>query len=1338
MLRKITYTFFLLFLFSQTQAQVPVNDDCTTSVQLGTAPFGTCTTTEFTNVDATQTVIFSSPADNVPSCWSSVNNDVWFEFQTPTDGSFVDFQISVTSAGSNPIGQFKAALYRGECLEDELAELGCQVAPVGETEIVFDDASTSGLTPGLTYFIRVDDQSSTATPVWGTFNVCVDSLPDINIMCDDTFSDANSGMLFDSGGPDNDYSSNENCSFTICPTDPTGCIQLNLDFYDIDGTGFFSADFLNIFDGNSINAPLIGEPNINGGGSCYSVFASSGCVTLQWIADDFTEDVGYQISWESTAGNCPNFTAPNLTNNPTDAMILEKLGVSSSVVSNISVTCADNAHAAFDGYDGSLLGMGEGLVLTTGSADYALQPNDTDGDPTVGNNNNTDNDLINLSNTLSGNQPNLEDACILEMDVIAAANEISLEYVFGSDEYMGNTANFDRDVMGIWISGPGIVGDPLYNNQELISVLPGTATPVNYATVNAATNFEYFRMNGETDLGPRYDGMTTDILGAGKKTLTAAANVQQCSTYHLKIAIADNDVGFGGGADSGVFLNGLNLGALNTSLLGVTSFDQLIEGCTNSDQLDLTLTNPLNQDLTLNVVIQGTATQGTDYTLNIPNTITFPAGQTDMSFPITVIDDGMLEGLETIIVSFIYDYGCGSTDFATVTIEIDDTPNFQATNGLDTVFVCAGSSIQLSAEGATSYSWSPAGTLDNPNISNPTATPTVSQIYTVNGVLGACNLTDQVFVEIIDPTINLVATSPTDICAGSSVSININDNVNSAGLTWMPITGIDDLTSSTPTITPSITTTYTATVSIAGCSVSDQITINVDPFEFPTLTTMDTVICQGESLTLASATPGSPTNFLWSPNSELSDPNISNTVATPTSTTTYTLTATSVNGFCSQSADVNIEVIPASLEIQGGNFYELCLGETVDLTAITSTNGVGLTWTPDSSLTSGTAQTVTASPIFTTDYTAQLVVGGCTLQEIVTVKVDSIPDDTSISAIPQKDTYCEGEFITLISPSLDISFFPDAVFNWTPNDASLVSEADNYNIAITALADQTYTRTITNGTCSNTENITIDVVEIDVELNTSDVELCFNEEIQLEATGADSYEWSSPGNNFSCGDCPNPIMAGLADNVVTVVGEIDGCTDTESFNVSINESPICESVTVSPNSTVSLGESVQLTATYTSSSPVTIEWTVNGGTPVGQGDSIMLAINETLNDFTAIVTNSNGCICGMNIQVIGVKPVIKMPNVFTPDGDGVNDRFDIMFTAEGTNTVVERGAVEVTNFRIYNRWGNKVYDNESPDLGWDGKQNDKIAPSDVYTYFLEVLYPNGTTEVAKGDVTLIR
>jgi len=1331
MIKRFFYIFSFLFSFSQIQAQVPTYDECSTAIQLGIAPNGTCTTTEYTNVNATlSTGLFSTPADNIPTCWGSVDNDVWFEFQTPLDGSFVDFEIKVTSAGSNPIGQFKAAIYRGECLLDELQELDCAVAAVGETEIKFDAA---GLTPGISYFIRVDDQSSTASPVWGTFNVCVDSLPDINLMCANVSSDANSGILYDSGGPDNGYSDNENCTFTICPTSNPACIALTVNTYEI-GTGF-GFDGLEFYDGDGTNNPEIGE-NVSAGGGCYTVYASSGCLTVEWNSGFFNNnEAGFEITWESSADPCPTWTGANTTTSPTEALIIEKLGSLPSSISNVTVNCDGDAHAAFDGGENTGIFMPNGVVLTTGSVDYAFMPNDSDGDPNLDLNSNSDADLATLAATFSFNQPTLTDACVLEMDVLAAGSELSLEYIFGSDDYVGNIgSNAGRDVMGIWISGPGIVGSPDYNGQELISVLPGTATPVHYVNVNPEVNFEYYRKNEETVLGPHYDGLTTDFNSINKKTLTAFSPVQQCSTYHVKVAIADVSTN----ADSGIFFGEINNGLPNTSLSAIGSFDYYVEGCTNPDVLNLNLSNPLGEDLTLNVQVAGTATAGTDYNLTLPSSVTFLAGQTNLNFPIDIINDGIIEGTETIELTFVYDFGCGAFDFATVVLEIKDEPEFFAANGMDTLFVCSGSTIQLTAEGAQTYSWSPAGNVSNPNISNPIATPTVSETYTVTGTLGNCNLTDDVFVEIIDPMIDIIANSPISICEGSSVSLSANNNVGNSGLTWSPILGLDDPTSANPNASPPQTITYTATVSIAGCTVSDQITVNVDAFQFPTLTTMDTIICLGDSLILASSTPGSTTDYLWSPGGELSDPAISNPIAYPTSNSTYTLVATSPNGFCSETASVNIEVVPASLEITGGNYYELCLGETVALDAVTSTLGVGFTWSPDSTLTSGTDVSVIASPDFTTDYIAQLVVGGCTLQEIVTVRVDSIPNDTSIEIIPQKDKYCKGEVVSFISSSIDLGFFPNIEFDWTPSDGSFLSDADNYNLAITATTSQTYTRNIINGGCSNTESVSIEVIEVDVELNTGDVNLCAGEEIDLAATGADNYNWTiSNSDILTCNDCPNPTLSAWGSSTVTVVGDSEGCTDTESIEVTIIESPLCNGISFSPNNEVGLGESVNLYMDYLSGSSVTIEWT-NQGNTVGQGDSIEVVALESTNVFVGTVTNSEGCSCTAAVEIFGVKPVLFMPNVFTPDGDGLNDFFFPLFKKEGTDDIIGIGNAEIVQFTIFNRWGNIVYQNDSPATGWDGKKDDKDLPSDVYIYAITVKYPNGETNTDSKDVTLIR
>jgi gliding motility-associated-like protein len=72
------------------------------------------------------------------------------------------------------------------------------------------------------------------------------------------------------------------------------------------------------------------------------------------------------------------------------------------------------------------------------------------------------------------------------------------------------------------------------------------------------------------------------------------------------------------------------------------------------------------------------------------------------------------------------------------------------------------------------------------------------------------------------------------------------------------------------------------------------------------------------------------------------------------------------------------------------------------------------------------------------------------------------------------------------------------------------------------------------------------------------------------------------------------------------------------------------------------------------------------------------------------------------------------------------------------NVVRIIGDVEVTLFRIFDRWGNKVFETDSSDVGWDGTFNGKGMPSDVYVYLVEIQFPDGTNAVQKGEVSLIR
>ncbi len=89
---------------------------------------------------------------------------------------------------------------------------------------------------------------------------------------------------------------------------------------------------------------------------------------------------------------------------------------------------------------------------------------------------------------------------------------------------------------------------------------------------------------------------------------------------------------------------------------------------------------------------------------------------------------------------------------------------------------------------------------------------------------------------------------------------------------------------------------------------------------------------------------------------------------------------------------------------------------------------------------------------------------------------------------------------------------------------------------------------------------------------------------------------------------------------------------------------------------------------------------------------------------------------------------VEMPNVFSPNGDGVNDLF----------TFYTECAVDVLSLQIFNRWGGLVYNGHGDTAGWDGKVGSREAPMDVYVYILVIDDPVDGERVIRGDVTLVR
>ena len=140
----------------------------------------------------------------------------------------------------------------------------------------------------------------------------------------------------------------------------------------------------------------------------------------------------------------------------------------------------------------------------------------------------------------------------------------------------------------------------------------------------------------------------------------------------------------------------------------------------------------------------------------------------------------------------------------------------------------------------------------------------------------------------------------------------------------------------------------------------------------------------------------------------------------------------------------------------------------------------------------------------------------------------------------------------------------------------------------------------------------------------------------------------------------------------------------------------------------------------------------------GDGDSL---VTKRLDTTVSHIYNASGtytvCLYATNIagctdstcqqvQAI-IVPLVDVPNAFTPNGDGRNDYVS-----------VKGFGIEKMDWRIYNRWGQLVFQTGNSTQGWDGKFKGTLQPQEVYVYVLNVTFTNGVAYRKSGDITLLR
>ena len=726
------------------------------------------------------------------------------------------------------------------------------------------------------------------------------------------------------------------------------------------------------------------------------------------------------------------------------------------------------------------------------------------------------------------------------------------------------------------------------------------------------------------------------------------------------------------------------------------------KGCTNSATVAVSVNpkpsinaGPATVDICINDSVKLSATGGTSYTwtpstglsaTNVSDPWAFPSSTT--KYYVTGTDAN----------------GCQNLDSITVVVKPLPTITFSSPREL-----CFGESLQVTASGANTYSWTPTGSVSNPNIANPSVSPTSTTTYTVTGSDG-CTNTATVTITV-NPLPTVVVSAPATICEGASTVITASGGSTYA---WTPTTGLSCTSCPNPTASPLSTTTYTVNVTdIKGCKNSASVTVSVNPK--PSVSAgSNFTICVGDSTQLQAS---GAVSYSWAPAATLDDPLKANPVAKPAATTIYTVTGTDANG-CQNTSTVTVTVNTLPVVNINPPTPAICAGSSTQLTA---SGGNTYTWSPATGLSNPNIADPIANPDTTTMYTVE-VSNGCVVKDSVLLTVNPNPVvQVSLNASASQDTT-----VCLYEP-IQLNATGAATYAWTP--ATDLSCYNCDNPIATPLTTTTYivTGTDING-CTGADTVTINInmpalpnAQPKDQNPPFDYAICIGDTVALSAFNGTSYEWI-PAAVLDDSASANPIAVPVTttDFIVKIV-DTNGCYNFDTVSVKVNPLP---QISAGSDISIYFGEYANLNAT----GGVTYSWQ-----PMEFLNNPDIA-NPTgfPQDTTVFIVTSvdiNGCINSdtVIVNVLGQSQVI-FPTAFSPNGDGVNDLFKIGFK-ENFNLL---------SIRIYNRWGILVFSTNNINEAWDGKYQGQDMPLGTYIYLIEGEDDLGKYVRKSGNITIIR
>jgi len=652
-------------------------------------------------------------------------------------------------------------------------------------------------------------------------------------------------------------------------------------------------------------------------------------------------------------------------------------------------------------------------------------------------------------------------------------------------------------------------------------------------------------------------------------------------------------------------------------------------------------------------------------------------------------DTGLAAGTYTCTITD--NNGCKA--FLSATLINPPPPNVTISPLSDSL--CGGGKVQLTAKGASNYSWTPALSLSCKNCANPVATPTVTTTYTVTGTdTNGCVATATAIINVYSSPTPVIKAKDS-VCAGYVDTFSV-----AGGNTYIWDNGA---TTSSTQYRLVVTQTITVQAFNGNCSKDTSIVIHVVS-PVAKIKALSDSVCQGDS-TLLSGSGG--LTYKWNTGSTLTSIWVK-----PQKTATYTLYA--YEGTCKDSALQAIKIAPKITAAIAAVNDTVCPYGSTTITA----TGIGGKVTKYRWNNGATSASITVHDTVTTTYTAT-VYGLCdSVQKVMQVVVVPLPKPV-ISGLNWR---CKGKHDTLIISS---STNPTK-YLW-----------DNGKTTTTYVTGAINADSLISVTAYNSLGCPVTIVDT-VYLRTPPAPVvtyttpfCAAQAVYMTASSTGTfppftYSWSTGQTGSSITIDPGPDST-TTYTVYASNGCVGSATATVIPNVPILNACCSQILT-------NLGDTTILVASGNSK---IYQWqeSPDKGTITCINpplcDSVRV-ITSVTTSYTVVGTDSNGC-QGEQVLLIDIDVPcfdVRIPNVITPNNPGplgLNGLFYIRTLNMSAWSII-----------IYDRWGKEMYSSTNPGQYWTGTtKGGSKAPDGVYYYIIDATCQQITYK-KDGFVQLIR